>query len=135
MNCCKTSCSGPHLPRLRISAHPSAPLLSLHSFCTQMCLCGTRPVCWTHVTSWAAVSVPGVASLHSTHLYRGSSRQSQWKGTSLRLRISSPVKFFMSGMLLILLFSRCRLLILGPRPAKALGEICNETRVCQGDQC
>lgn len=71
----------------------------------------------------------------NTHRRRGRSWQSQWKGTSLRLRISSPVKLLMAGMLLMVLFSRWRLLILAPRPANAPGETCNKARASQEGPC
>lgn len=66
---------------------------------------------WASASGAAGSSCPldcplGLFPPCGTHLRRGRSWQSQWKGTSLRLRISSPVKLLMSGMLLILLLSR-----------------------------
>lgn len=67
------------------------------------------------VSSWGA------------HLCSGSSWQSQWKGLPLRSMSSSWLRWGRAGTARSWFFCRYRLWSRGPRPEKALGEICKET--------
>lgn len=106
-------CPSQHVPAFPAPGRPRL-LPSLHAS-----MCSSSPLWEKTQNGQHAVSLcpwcsrvqlsPGLSCSpprHGTHLRRGRSWQSQWKGTSRRLRISSPVKLLMSGMLLILLLSR-----------------------------